>query len=223
MFTFQFLILWYGDRCGVGKVCALLSVHSSLFIYWYVCMDVFYQLFSKTTWTELLEIFRGDLSSSKDQSIRFWERSDQRSRSRSRKGLKNIFLSYELQCQNVHFSIPYPLIWWQMWRWRRYALYRVVCMYVCMYLAKGQGLWTEGAWNLQGWFVMIQGPSLRFLIRSKVKVKVRSWKIQNYSTKFHEIFRDDLSSSKDQLIRFWERSGQRWTSGYEKVKNVFLS
>ena len=32
------------------------------------------------------------------------------------------------QCQNVHFSIPYPLIWWQMWRWRRYALYRVVCM-----------------------------------------------------------------------------------------------
>ena len=29
------------------------------------------------------------------------------------------------QRQNVHFSIPYPLIWWQMWRWQRYELYRV--------------------------------------------------------------------------------------------------
>ena len=34
-------------------------------------------------------------------------------------------------------------------------------------------------------------------------------KIQSYSTEFHEIFRDDTSSSKDQLIRFWERLGQR--------------
>ena len=40
----------------------------------------------KNYWTELCEIFRDDLSSSKDQSIRFWERSGQRSRSRSRKG-----------------------------------------------------------------------------------------------------------------------------------------
>ena len=37
----------------------------------------------KYYWTELHEIFRDDLSSSKNQSIRFWERSDQRSRSRS--------------------------------------------------------------------------------------------------------------------------------------------
>ena len=44
-------------------------------------------------------------------------------------------------------------------------------------------------------------------------------KVMNYWTELHEIFRDDLSSSKDQSIRFWERSGQ----GHEKVKNVFLS
>ena len=34
-------------------------------------------------------------------------------------------------------------------------------------------------------------------------------KVKNYGTELHEIFRDDLSSSKDQSIRFWERSGQR--------------
>ena len=83
----------------------------------------------KNYWTTLHEIFRGDLSSSKDQSIRFWERSGQRTRSRSRKGQKRIFVItcsvfvrfIWNQCQNVHFSIPYPLIWWQMWRWQRYA------------------------------------------------------------------------------------------------------
>ena len=42
--------------------------------------------------TELHEIFRDDLSSSKDQSIRFWKRSGQRSRPRSRKGQKCIFV-----------------------------------------------------------------------------------------------------------------------------------
>ena len=68
----------------------------------------------KNHWTELHEIFSDDLSSSKDQSIRFWERSGQRSR--SRKGQKHIFVipsSVFLrfiwnQRQNVHFSIPYP-------------------------------------------------------------------------------------------------------------------
>ena len=29
-------------------------------------------------------------------------------------------------------------------------------------------------------------------------------KVKNYFTELDEIFRDDLSSSKDQLIRFWE-------------------
>ena len=34
-------------------------------------------------------------------------------------------------------------------------------------------------------------------------------KVRNYWLELHEIFRDDLSSSKDQSIRFWKRSGQR--------------
>ena len=33
--------------------------------------------------------------------------------------------------------------------------------------------------------------------------------LKNYRTELHEIFRDDLALSKDQSIRFWERSGQR--------------
>ena len=48
-----------------------------LFIYWFVCM---LPTFLKNYWTELHEIFRDDLSSSKDQSIRFWEQSGQRSK-----------------------------------------------------------------------------------------------------------------------------------------------
>ena len=129
-------------------------------------------------------------SSSKNQLIRFWERSGQRSRSRLRKGQKRIFvitLSVFVrfiwnQRQNVHFSIPYPLIWWQMCCWRRYALYRVVCMYVC-YQLFSKTSWTE----------------------------------------LREIFRDDLSSSKDQLIKFWERSGQRSRSRSQKgQKRIFV-
>ena len=42
--------------------------------------------------------------------------------------------------------------------------------------------------------------------------------LKNYWTELHEIFRNDLSSFKDQSIKFWEWSGQ----GHEKVKNVFL-
>ena len=44
-------------------------------------------------------------------------------------------------------------------------------------------------------------------------------KAKNYWTELHEIFRDDLSSSKNQSIRFWERSGQ----GHGKAKNIYLS
>ena len=77
MFTFQFPILWYGDKCGVGE-----GVRSTE---WFVCMYVcILPTFLKNYWTELHEIFRDDLSWSKDQSIRFWEWSGQRSRSRSR-------------------------------------------------------------------------------------------------------------------------------------------
>ena len=148
MFNFQFPILWYGDKNGVGE-----SMRSTE---WFECIYVCYQLFSKTTgpncmkfsgmichhprttwldfgsdqvkgqghkglknyWTELHEIFRDDLSSSKDHLIRFWEWSGQRSSTRSQKGQKFILV---ITCsvfvrllwnqrQKVHFSIPYPLI-----------------------------------------------------------------------------------------------------------------
>ena len=42
--------------------------------------------------------------------------------------------------------------------------------------------------------------------------------LKNYWTELHEIFRDDLSSSKDQSITFWEQSGQ--SQGHE-VKNYW--
>ena len=64
-----------------------------MYICMYVCMLVcMLPTFLKNYWTELHEIFRDDLSSSKDQSITSWERSGQRSRSRSRKGQKRIFV-----------------------------------------------------------------------------------------------------------------------------------
>ena len=57
-----------------------------LFVCMYVCM---LPTFLKNYWTELHEIFKDDLSSSKNQSIRFWERSGQRSRSRKGQKLLN--------------------------------------------------------------------------------------------------------------------------------------
>ena len=116
-------------------------------IYWFICMYVCYQLFSKTTgqncmkfsgmichhprtnrldfgsdqvkgqeqghekfknyWTKLHEIFRNDLSSSKDQLVRFWERSGQRSRSRARKDQKRIFCHTMLSFHPIHMK-PTP-------------------------------------------------------------------------------------------------------------------
>ena len=58
--------------------------------------------FLKSYWTELNEIFRDDLSLSKDQSIRFWERSGQRSRSRLRKGQKCNFCHNALSFRPIH-------------------------------------------------------------------------------------------------------------------------
>ena len=47
--------------------------------------------------------------------------------------------------------------------------------------------------------------------------------LKNYCTELHEIFRDDLSSSKDQLIRFCSDQVKGQGEGHEKVKNIFLS
>ena len=62
-----------------------------LFIYWFLCVYVCSQLFSKTTGLNCMR-FSGMICIIQGQSIRFWERSGQRSRSRSRKGLKHIFV-----------------------------------------------------------------------------------------------------------------------------------
>ena len=53
-------------------------------------------------------------------------------RSRSLKGQKHILVITRSvfvrfiwnKRQKFHFPITYPLIWWQMWCWRRYALYQ---------------------------------------------------------------------------------------------------
>ena len=186
------------------------------------------------------EIFRDDLSSSKDQSIRFWERSGQKLRPRSRKSKKRIFVitrSVFVQFtwnrrQNVHFSITYPLIWRQTWRWQRYALYRLVCMYVKVKVK---------VHRFQSWHHIMCSPGRQpvyvcYQLLSKTtepncakfsgmishhprtnqldfgsdQVKAQGQGhagLKNYWTELHEVFRDDLSSSKDQLIRFWEQSG----------------
>ena len=77
--------------------------------------------------TKLHEIFRQDFLSFKDQSIRFWEQSGQRSWKGRKRILvvitRSVFIRFIWnQRQHVHFQFP---ILWQMWRWQRYALYRV--------------------------------------------------------------------------------------------------
>ena len=47
--------------------------------------------------------------------------------------------------------------------------------------------------------------------------------LKNYWIELHEIFRDDLSSSKDKSIRFWSDYVKGQGQGQEKVKNLFLS
>ena len=61
----------------------------------------------KNYWTELHENFRDDLSSSTDQSNRFWVRPGQRSRSRSRKGQKTYFGHNTLSFRPIHVK-PTP-------------------------------------------------------------------------------------------------------------------
>ena len=195
-----------------------------LLVCMYVCMHV--TNFSQNYWTELYEIFRDDLSSSKDQSIRFWERSGQRSRSKSWKGQKRIFVVMRTvfvrliwnQRQNVHFSISDPLIWWQVWHWRRYVLYQVVCMYVCYQLFSK----TTGPNYMKFSGMICHHPRTNWLDFGSNQVKGQGQghkKVKNY--KLHEIFRDDLSSSKDQSIRFWEQSVQRSRS-QKGQKRIFV-
>ena len=122
--------------------------------------------FLKNYWIEWHEIFRDDLPSSKDQSIRFWERSGQRSRSRSRKGKKHIFFHNELSFRPIHMK-PTP----------KCSLFNSLSsdMLTNVALAK---LCARPS----GLYVVCMLPTF----------------LKNYLTKLHEIFRDDLSSSKDQ-------------------------
>ena len=186
--------------------------------------------FLENYWTELHEIFRDDLSSSKDQLIRFWERSGQRSRSRSRKGQKRIFVIMRSvfvrfiwnQRQNVHFSIHYPLIWWQMWCWQRYALYRVVCMYVCYQLfSKTTGpncmkfsgmIWHHPRTNrLDFGSDQVNGQG-----KGHEKVKTTGPNCMKFSGMIcHHPRTNRLDFGSDQI----EGQGQ----GHKRVKNVFLS
>ena len=58
----------------------------------------------KNFWTKLHEIFSDNLSSSKNQSITFWEQSGQRSRSRSWKGQKHTFCHNVLTFRLIHMK-----------------------------------------------------------------------------------------------------------------------
>ena len=124
------------------------------------------------------------------------------------------------QRQTVHFSIRYPLIWWQMWRWQRYVLYRVVCMYVCYQLFSK----TTGPNCMKFSWIIWHHPRTNRLDFGIDQVNCQGKgheKVKNYWTELHEIFRDDLTSSKDQSIRFWERSGQSSRS-QKGQKRIFV-
>ena len=144
-----------------------------LLIYWYICM---LSTFLKNNWTELHEIFRDELSSSQDQSIKFWERSGQRSRSRSQKGKKTYFCHNVLSFRLVHMK-PTP----------KCSLFN--------------SLFSDIVTNV--------ALAKVCALPSGLYVCMLPTFLKNYLTELHDIFRDDLSSSKDQSIRFWERLSQR--------------
>ena len=107
-------------------------------------------------------------------------------------------------------------LWFGHWLWLpepAKAMFWSVCIiywFVYMYVTNfSQKLLDRIVWNFQGWFVVIQGPWLDYG-SDQVKGQGQGHeKVKNYWTELHEIFRDDLSSSKDQSVRFWEWSGQR--------------
>ena len=105
-----------------------------------------------------------------------------------------------------------------MWRWRRYALYGVVRIYVCSYQLFSN---TTGPNCMEFSGTICHHPRTNQLDFGSDQVKGQGHKkVKNYCTKLHEIFRDDLSSSKDQLIRFLGND-QVKGQGQEEVKNVF--
>ena len=59
-----------------------------------------------------------------------------------------------------------------------------------------------------------------FLKKSKVKGQGQGHEgLKNCWTELHEIFSDDLSSSKDQSIRFWSDQVKGEGQGHKTVKN----
>ena len=195
-----------------------------LFIYWFVYTVCILTTFLKNYWTELHEIFRNDLSSSKDQSFKFWERWDQRSR--PWKGQKLIFVITSSvfirfirdQCQNLHFSTPYPLICHMIW-WHHYSGL-LVWMYVCYQLFSktigpncmkfsGMICYHPRTNRLDFWSNQIKDQG-----QGHKKVKTTRPNCMQFSGMiFHHAKTNRLDSGSCQV------KGQ----GHEKVKNVFLS
>ena len=86
----------------------------------------------------------------------------------------------------------------------RVFIYLLVCMYACYQLFSK----TTGPNWMKFSGMICHHPRTNPLDFGSDWVKDHE-RVKNYWTKLHEIFRDYISSSKDQLIRFWERSGQR--------------
>ena len=146
----------------------------------------------KNYWTELHEIFRDDLSSSKDQLIRFWEQSGQMSRSRLQKGQNWFFV--------ITCSVFFQFIWDQH---QKCSLFNSLSsdMVTNVALAKVCALPSARSNLLASpTFVgrrLCFGPHVFIYSFIGLYVCTLPTHPENYSTELYEIFRDDLSSSKD--------------------------
>ena len=87
------------------KVCALLSAHSSLFIYWCVCMYVCYQLYSKTTELNCMR-FSGTICHHPRTSQLDFGSDQVKGQGPGHEKVKNIFLSYETNAKMFTFQFP---------------------------------------------------------------------------------------------------------------------
>ena len=93
-------------------------------------------------------------------------------------------------------------------------------MYVCMYVCYQLFSKTTGPNCMKFSGMICHQPRTNRLGFGSDQIKGQGQgheKVENYWTELHEIFRDDLSSSKDQSIRFGERSGQRSRSKRSKT------